>query len=219
MSTSPSYFCCCEPEFNHALLLIECRHDALSGLAEHALHPGAVAAGLGSKQRPRAARAEAARVARWWPWLPWLDSNGVTLFVHQYDRGTCCELLLAVNTWYRYLIRGMSGRRIIRKKWNACFYIEPRYIEPRIRLYTRTSKFKNEEKNRRGKKGQFLNLKKSCIINGPTFEIRQIARQADHSSRITRAERTDVLTVFFGHSKIKKVPDYQGHNHSQISYC
>ena len=74
-----------------------------SGRAEHALHPGAVAARLGSKQRPRAAPAEAARVGRWWPWL---DSNGVTLVVQQYDRGTCCELLLAINNWYRYLVRG-----------------------------------------------------------------------------------------------------------------
>ena len=60
------------------------------------LHPGAVAARLGSKQRPRAARAEAARVGRWWPCL---DSNGVTPFVLQYNRGTlaanCC---LQINT-------------------------------------------------------------------------------------------------------------------------
>ena len=61
------------------------------------LHPSAVAARLGATQRPRAARAEAARVRRWWASL---DSNGVTLFVQQYDRGTCCELLLAKNTWY-----------------------------------------------------------------------------------------------------------------------
>ena len=70
---------------------------------------GAATARLGSKQRPRAARAEAARVGRWWPWL---DSNGVTLFVQQYDRGTCCKLLLAINTWYRCLVRGTCGLRI-----------------------------------------------------------------------------------------------------------
>ena len=94
LSTSPSYCCCCEPEFDPAVANnrepIRC-----SGLAEHALHPGAVDARLGSKQRPRAARAEAPRIRRWWPWL---DSNGVFLFVQQYDRGTCCELLLAINT-------------------------------------------------------------------------------------------------------------------------
>ena len=101
--------------------------------------PGVVAARFGSKQRPRAARAEAARVGRWWPWL---DSYSVTLFVQQYDRSTCCELLLAINTWYRYLIRGTRGLRIIRKKCNACFY-----MEQRIRFYTRT-KFKNEVTNR-----------------------------------------------------------------------
>ena len=79
-------------------LTINIEPTRCSGLAEHALHPGAVTARLESKQRPRAARAEAARVGRWWPLL---DSNGVTLFVQQYDRGTCCKLLLAINTWYR----------------------------------------------------------------------------------------------------------------------
>ena len=97
LSTSSSHCCCSEPELDPALLilLIESR---CSRLAEHTLHPGAVAARLGSKQRPRAARAEAARAWRWWPWH---DSNGVTLFVQQYDRGTCCELLL-----YKYLVPG-----------------------------------------------------------------------------------------------------------------
>ena len=87
LSTSLSYCCCCEPEFDPALLL-KIEPTRCSGLAEHALRPGAVAARWGSKQRPRAARAEASRVGRWWSWL---DSNGVTLFVQQYDRGTCCE--------------------------------------------------------------------------------------------------------------------------------
>ena len=48
-------------------------------------------------------------------------------------------------------IRGTRGLRVIRKKRNACFY-----MEPRIRFYTRTypgRKFKNEATNRWGKKG------------------------------------------------------------------
>ena len=160
LSTSPSCCCCCEPcepcepEFDPAFLLIESRHHALDS-PKHALHPGAVAARLGSKQRPRAARAEAARVRRWWPWL---DSNSVTLFVQQYDRGTCCELLLAINTWYRYLvsyIRGTRGLRRIRKKRIACFY-----MEPRIRCYTRARKFENEVINRKGQKGTIFEPKK-----------------------------------------------------------
>ena len=72
----------------------------------------------------------------------------------------CC-----INTWYLVsvpgIIRGTRGLRIIRKTRNACFY-----MEPRIRFYTRARKFKNEVTNRWGKKGPFLNLKKSCIING-----------------------------------------------------
>ena len=43
-------------------------------------------------------------------------------------------------------------------------------MEPHIRFYTRTRKFKNEVTNRLGKKGPSLNLKKSWIING--FSIR-----------------------------------------------
>ena len=124
------------------------------GLAEHALHPGAVAARLKSKQRPRVARAqEAARVGRWWPWI---DSNGVTLFVQQYDRGTSCELLLALYTWYRYLVRVWS--RYNTKEVKCLFCVEPRRI-----FYTRTRKLKSEVTIRRGKQGPLLNLKKSCV--------------------------------------------------------
>ena len=55
LSTSPSYCCCCEPEFDPAPLLMPTR---CSELAEHAMHPGAVAARSGSKQRPRELRAQ-----------------------------------------------------------------------------------------------------------------------------------------------------------------
>ena len=51
--------------------------------------------------------------------------------------------------------------------------------EPRIRFYTRTRKFKNEVTNRRGKKGPFLNLKKSCIINGLTAALEDIRFMSD----------------------------------------
>ena len=65
--------------------------------------------------RAASARAEAARVETWWPWL---NFNGDSLFVQQNDRGTCCELLLAKNTWYPYLILvcGTCGLRRMRKK-------------------------------------------------------------------------------------------------------
>ena len=73
-------------------------------------------------KRSRAARAEAARAGRWWPWL---DSNGVTLLVQQYDRGTCCysrpqrqqyEVLLLYkylvpSTWYVVRVVSMSYER------------------------------------------------------------------------------------------------------------
>ena len=39
-------------------------------------------------------------------------------------------------------------------------------MEPRVRFYTRMRKFKNGVTSRRGKKGPFLNLKKSCTTNG-----------------------------------------------------
>ena len=69
------------------------------------------------EKHPRATHAEATRVETW----SCLDSNGVTLFAEQYDRGTCCEVLLAMNTWYRYLIRSTCGLRITRKKLKCLF--------------------------------------------------------------------------------------------------
>ena len=45
------------------------------------------------------------------------------------------------------------------------------YIEPRIRFYTRTWKFKHDVINRRGKKGSLFNLKKNFILNGLTLCI------------------------------------------------
>ena len=92
LSTRSSYCCCCEP-------------TRCSGFAEHALHPGAASARLGSKQRSRAARAEAARAGRWWSWL---DSNGVLFFVQQYDRGICCRLQRQQHglLLYKYLVPG-----------------------------------------------------------------------------------------------------------------
>ena len=65
----------------------------------------AVAAPLRSKQRPRPARAEAARAGRWWPWL---NSNGVTLFVQQYDRGTWQQRQQYELLLYEHLVPGMS---------------------------------------------------------------------------------------------------------------
>ena len=78
----------------------------------------------------------------------------------------CC---LLIKTWCMVpvpgIVRGKRGLRIrVRKKRNVCFY-----MEPRLRFYTRTRKFNNEVTNRRGKKDSFLNLTKSCIINGLTL--------------------------------------------------
>ena len=124
-----------------------------SRLAEHALHPGAVAARLGAKQRPRAARAEAARAGRWWPWL---DSNGVTSFVQQCDRGTCCKLTAnysgsSTNLLYKYGpgIRGTCGLRILPKKMKCLFLPKAAH---KILWYTRTRKFKNEVTKQKGQK-------------------------------------------------------------------
>ena len=103
------------------------------------MHPGTVAARVGSKQRPRAARAEAARAGRWWPWL---DFNGVIFFFVQHDRGRCRRLqrqyqlrlykyLLVPGTWYvwsPYHTKKMKGKFLR-------FFLEPRI---RLRFYTRT---------------------------------------------------------------------------------
>ena len=49
LSTSSSYFCCCEPEFDLTLIVLLIREPTRrSRFVEHALHPGAVAARLES---------------------------------------------------------------------------------------------------------------------------------------------------------------------------
>ena len=53
------YCCCCEPEFDLALLYKYREPTRCCRLAKHAGHSDAVASRLGSKRRPRAARAEA----------------------------------------------------------------------------------------------------------------------------------------------------------------
>ena len=117
LSTSPSYCCCCEPEFDPALLLIESRHDALDSPSTPCIRVPSPLAWSGNNVRElRAQRRHVLRHGGRGSIL-----NGVTLFVQQYDWGTCCELLLAMNTWYRYLIRGTCGLRVIRKRVRVVF--------------------------------------------------------------------------------------------------
>ena len=149
-----------------------------SPLAEHALHPDPVAVRLRSKQRPRAARAEAARAGRWWPWL---DSNGVTFFVQQYDRGTCCrlqrqqyELLL-----YKYLIPGawyvvgvVSVSYFIRQKWNACFLAAHKILHS----CKEVQKWSHKQK---GQKGSFVEPKKILHNKRPKSLTKQKWKKAN----------------------------------------
>ena len=104
LATSPTCCCCCEPEFDPALRLNESRHDALDSPSAPCIRvPSPLAWGRNNVRELRAQRRHVLG-DRWWPWL---DSNGVTLFVQQYDRGTCCELLLATNTWYMVPVPGI----------------------------------------------------------------------------------------------------------------
>ena len=59
LSMSPSYCCCCEPEFDPALLLIQSRHHALDTPSMPCIRVPSPLAWV------RAARAEAARVETW----------------------------------------------------------------------------------------------------------------------------------------------------------
>ena len=92
--------CCCEHVLDPSQL--EIRDDALD-------LPGTPS---GCRRRSLGVEITSASSARrgvtCWEMWPWLDSNGVTFFVLQYDRGTCCrlqrqqyELLL-----YTYLVPG-----------------------------------------------------------------------------------------------------------------
>ena len=72
-------------------------------LAEHARHPGAVAARLGSKQRPRAARAEAARAGRWWRRLDSkTDDNGNAMFQSNLFKLSKKRTGLKIRSYRRY---------------------------------------------------------------------------------------------------------------------
>ena len=80
VSYSCTCFCCFEV---WSCPTIHREPTRCSRLAEHARHPGAIAARLGSKQRPRAARAEAARAGRWWRWLGW--ASPMCWYGHSYN--------------------------------------------------------------------------------------------------------------------------------------
>ena len=88
--------------------------------------------------------------------------------------------LLRIAACYKYLVHGTgtwyhtwyAWPPYNRKKRNACFY-----MEPRIRFYTRTRKFKNEVTNR-WEKGPFLNLKKYCIRNSLRLLIAHCCRHS-----------------------------------------
>ena len=94
----------------------------------------------------------------------------------------CCCIIL--GTWYVVGVVSVSYE----KKRNACFY-----IEPCVRFYTRTRKFKNDFTNRRGKKGPFLNVKKYSIRNGLTVEI--YGNHIPHGRMARRKSSTETAAV------------------------
>ena len=152
--------CCCEPEFHPTLLLLESRHDALDSPSTPCIRvPSPFAWDRNNDRELRAQRRHVLgggvrdSILTASPF-----SYGSTIGVPAVDCSGSSTNCWCMNTWY--LVRGTCGLRIIRKKWNACFY-----LEPRIRFDGRTRKFKDEVTNRKGKTGPFLTLKNS-IING-----------------------------------------------------
>ena len=94
LSTSSSYCCCCEPEFDPALLLIESRHDALDSPSTPCIRvPPPLAWGRNNIRELRAQRphvlGDGGRGSI-------LTASPFSIFVQQYDRGTCCGLLLVI---------------------------------------------------------------------------------------------------------------------------
>ena len=136
--------CCCEPEFDPALLLIESWHDALDSPSTPCIRVlSPLAWGRNNVRELRAQRRHV------------LGDGGCgsiptpTFFRTAVRSGyllrtAACSIpykyLIRTGTWYQ--VRDTCGVRIIRKKGNACFY-----IEQRTRFYTRTEKFKNEVTN------------------------------------------------------------------------
>ena len=133
LPTSSSYCCCCESEFDPALLL-KSRHDALDSPSTLCIPvPSPLARG---RNNVRELRAQRRRVLGDGGRGSILTASPIS-YSSKYDRGTCCELLLAVNTWYKYLIRDTCCLRTKRKKKN----------EPRIRLILHSYKVQNEVTN------------------------------------------------------------------------
>ena len=160
LSTSPSYCCCCEPEFDRALIIIESRHDALDSPSTPCIRvPSPLAWGRNNVRELRAQRRHVLRHG----------GRGAILTASLFRTAVPSGYLLRTAACYKYLVP-VPDTWYVWSPYNTkkmkCFY-----IEPRIRCYTRinisTGKLKNEVTNRRGKKGPFLNLKKSCNNQRP----------------------------------------------------
>ena len=149
VSYSCTCFCCFEV---WSCPTIHREPTRCSRLAEHARHPGAIAARLGSKQRPRAARAEAARAGRWWRWL-----DGRHLFVCTSTRIICTIGVPAVD---------YMRSRVVSKKYEMRVFAMSAH--KKLHSY---SKLKNEVTNRRVIQRHFSTSKKSCIQNGLTYQV------------------------------------------------
>ena len=101
LSTSPSYCCCCEAEFDPALLLIQSRHDALDSPSTPCIRvPSPLAWGPNNvrEKNVRELRAQRRHALRHGGRGSILTAS---IFSYSGKIGvrTCCELLLAINTW------------------------------------------------------------------------------------------------------------------------
>ena len=86
---------------------------------------------------------------------------------------------------YLVLVRGTCSLRIIRREFNACFY-----LEPRIRPYTRIRKSNNEVTNKRGKKG-----KKTALVDICVHDITEVSFPKIHPSMEGRERTRDIIST------------------------
>ena len=107
LSTSPSYCCCCEPEFGPTLLL-ETRHDAPDYASTLCIRvPSPLAWGRNNVRELRAKRRHGLRDDGRGSILtasPAVRSGYLLYIANRLQRQPCELLLFNINAWYEYLV-------------------------------------------------------------------------------------------------------------------
>ena len=164
LSTSSSYCWCCEPEFDPTLLVIESRHDALDSPSTRRIRvPSPLAWGRNNVRELRAQRRHVLRDGGRGSILTaspfsYRSTIGAPAVDYSGSSTNCC----CIYTWYLVYTWNVWSPYHTKKIKYAGFC-----LEPRIRFYTRTRKFKNEVTKQKGQKGSIFESKKNLHNKRP----------------------------------------------------